>query len=450
MNDPLMTGLLFLLVGLVLGGAAAWLYARLRFSTQYLPVRDVDERYVPRQVFEQLQQQSDLYRDDLLDKEEELRILSGRLASQEQDIRHLEDRLAYQKEEVTELQERARLEFENLAGRLLEEKSQKFTSQNQQQLQDLLTPLREQIKAFEDGIGKRFIEETRDRVSLKKEIEQLRELNVQLGLEAGNLASALKGDNKIQGDWGEVQLETLLEHSGLQRDVHYRVQSSLRDADGRQKRPDFIVQLPDDKHLVIDSKVSLLAYEQYYHAANDEERERHLHAHLDSLRRHIRDLSGKNYQQLYQINTPDYLLLFVPLEPAFALAAQRDQRLFLDALERNVVLVTTSTLLATMRTVAYIWKQEKQKRSVQEIARQSGLLYDKFCGFVDDLRAIGQRLDQTQSAYTDAMNKLVDSRKYGDTLIGRAERIRALGAPATKELPREWVDMGDQGNGEVE
>ena len=195
--------------------------------------------------------------------------------------------------------------------------------------------------------------------------------------------------------------------------------------------------------------MSLVAYERYYNAEEAPERAQHLKAHLNSLRQHVKDLSQKNYQNLYQINTPDYLLLFIPIEPAFGLAIQHDQRLFLDALDRNVVIVTTSTLLATMRTVSYIWKQEKQKRSVQEIARQSGLLYDKFCGFVDDLQAIGQRIDQTRSAYASAMNKLVDSKKYGDTLIGRAEKIKALGAKASKSLPKELLDTYSE-NGEEE
>ncbi len=440
MNDPLLTGLLFLALGLLLGAGAAWLIATYRHRINSLSQEEVAQRYVLKELHDNLQQQADLYRDDLLDKEEEIRMLTGRLSSHERSIQHLEDKLDSQKQEVEALQKQARLEFENLANRLLEEKSKKFTDHNQRQLQDLLGPLREKIKSFEEGVEKRFLEETRDRISLKKEIEHLRELNMQISQEANNLASALKGDSKAQGDWGEFRLELILEKAGLQRGLHYRTQLSFRDADGRQKRPDFIIHLPEERHLIIDSKVSLVAYEQYFSAENEQERQQHLKAHLDSLRRHIRDLSSKNYQHLYQINSPDYLLLFVPIEPAFALATRTDSQLFLDALDKNIVIVTTSTLLATMRTVSYIWKQEKQKRSVQEIARQSGLLYDKFCGFVKDLQDIGQRIDQTQRAYADAMNKLVDSKKYGDTLIGRAERIRSLGAKTSKRLPKELLN----------
>lgn len=449
MTDPYALSLLFLLLGLVIGALSAWLISKFRFQVRGLTREQVERQYVLKEIYDNLQRQADLYRDDLLDKEEEIRLLTGRLSSFEQHIRHLEDKLENQKEEVAALQERSRIEFENLSNRLLEEKSKQFSAQHHQQLQDILTPLREKIKAFEEGVEKRFLEETRDRISLKKEIEHLRELNLQLSQDANNLANALKGDQKTQGDWGELQLELLLEKAGLKKGLHYHAQSSYRDEEGRQKRPDFIINLPEDKHLIVDSKVSLVAYEQYFNAENGPEKEQHLKAHLNSLRQHIKDLSRKNYQNLYQINTPDYLLLFVPIEPAFGLAVRHDHRIFLDALDRNVVIVTTSTLLATMRTVSYIWKQEKQKRSVQEIARQSGLLYDKFCGFVDDLKAIGQRIDQTRNAYADAMNKLVDSKKYGDTLIGRAERIKALGAKASKNLPKDLLDTYSE-NGEEE
>ncbi len=450
MTDPLTLALLFLLLGLLVGGLGGWLIAKYRFRAEGILRTEVEQAYVRKEVFDNLQQQADMSREDLLEKEEELRIMTGRQATLEQTIIHLEDKLKNQKEEMIQLRDQSRLEFENLANRLLEEKSRKFTSLNQDQLQQILTPLREKIQAFEEGVEKRFVEETRDRVSLRREIEQLRELNVQLSADANNLASALKGDQKIQGDWGEFQLEMLLERAGLARDIHFRTQSSFRNEDGQQRRPDFIINLPEDKHLIIDSKVSLVAYEEYHSATDDGERDRHLKAHLDSLRRHIRDLSQKNYQQLYQINTPDYLLLFVPIEPALGLATQHDSRLFLDALDRNIVLVTTSTLLATMRTVSYIWKQEKQKRSVQEIARQSGLLYDKFCTFVEDLRSIGQRLDLAKSAYADAMNKLVDSRKYGDTLVGRAERIRELGAKASRHLPKDLLEQARENGSEEE
>lgn len=428
------------LLSLLIGGLIAWLLAKLRFTKGLLSPSEVEKRYVLRELYEHLQQQTDVQKEDLQEKQEEIRALATQLTTAQQDLKYLHEKLNNQQQEVEKLQQQARIEFENLANRLLEEKSQKFTSQNSQQLNDLLNPLREKIKDFEDSIERKFIDEAKDRISLKTEIENLRLLNQQLSQDANNLATALKGDNKTQGDWGEFRLELLLEKAGLIKDIHYRAQPSFLDEDGQQKRPDFIIELPGNKHLILDSKVSLVAYEQFYNTNDDNEKQRCLKAHCDSLRKHVKDLSDKNYQHLYQINSPDYLLLFVPIEPAFNIATQYDHKLFLDALDRNIVIVTTSTLLATMRTVSYIWKQEKQKNNVIEIARQSGLLYDKLCAFVEDLRALGQRLDLAQNAYHDAMNKLVDSRKHGHTLLGRAEKIKALGAKTSKQLPQELLD----------
>ncbi|WP_421947723.1 DNA recombination protein RmuC [Phaeodactylibacter xiamenensis] len=440
MPDELLLSLLFLLIGLFAGGLGGWLAAKLRFQRDTFSQEDINVQYVHRSLYQQLEQQSDAQREDLFELQEAYRLASEKAARLEQANLQLEDTLRHQKEESVQLQQRFQAEFENLANRLLEEKSRKFTVQNHQQLDQLLSPLRERIKTFEEGIEKRFVEETRDRISLKKEIEGLRALNQQLSEDANNLASALKGDNKAQGDWGEIQLELLLEKAGLQKNVHFQVQPTFRDENGKAKRPDFIINLPEDKTLIIDSKVSLKAYDRCFSTEDKQERERHLKAHIDSIRRHIRDLSSKNYTNLYQVHTPDYLLLYIPIEPAFALAVQQDPQLFVDALDANVVVVSNSTLLATMRTVSYIWKQEKQKSSVLEIARQSGMLYDKFVNFVDDLKGVGQRIQQAQHAYDDAMNKLVDSKKYGDTLVGRAERIRELGARTSRQLPEDIVE----------
>jgi DNA recombination protein RmuC len=437
--------IIFLGVGLLIGAIAAWFIAKYKFTgrSESISLVEVNKNYVLREVHDSIQNQADLFRDDLLDKEQELRKLGSQLSAKENELLNINEKLASQKSEVENLQQRFQTEFENIANRLLEEKSQKFSQQNQLQLNHILNPLKEKIQEFETGVNSRFLEETRDRVSLKKEIEQLRDLNMQLSLDANNLASALKGESKTQGDWGEFQLEMILEKAGLQKDIHYVTQSSYKDDDGREKRPDFIINLPEGKHLIIDSKVSLTAYEKYFNATDEEKKTKHLKRHIDSTRQHLKDLNKKNYQQLYQINSPDYLLMFVPIESAFALALREDKKLFLEALDRNIVMVTTSTLLATMRTVAYIWKQEKQKSSVMEIARQSGLLYDKFVNFVDDLKSIGHRIDGAKNAYDGAMNKLVDSKKFGDTLIGRAERIKELGAKTNKTLPKELTDLVD-------
>ena len=431
--------LLFLAIGLLLGAVAAWFIAKYKFAAASgsLPLDAVKEQYVLREVFANLQEQTDMYRADMMEKETEIRNLTKNLSSQQQENVGLRDKLLKDQEQITKLQAQFQQEFELTANRLFDEKSRRFSQQNHEQLNNLLSPLRERIREFELGIERRYLEKTKDMVSLKKEIEQLRDLNLQLSHDANNLASALKGESKTQGDWGEHQLELLLEKSGLVKGIHFITQASYKDLNGKIKRPDFIINLPDQKHLVIDSKVSLVAYEKY---CSNDQKEKHLKAHLDSLRRHINDLSSKNYQHLYQISSPDYLLLFVPIEPAFALAVQKDPQLFVDALDKNIVMVTTSTLLATMRTVSYIWKQEKQKKSVLEIARQSGLLYDKLCNFVEDLQQVGQKIDHAQNAYHAAMNKLMDSKKYGDTLLGRAEKIRKLGAKNTKRLPKNLLE----------
>ncbi len=388
-----------------------------------------------------IQQQAEQLRSELAQKELELRAAYAQLAARDQTLLHLDTVLREQKAETEQLQQRFRTEFENVANRLLEEKSRRFTEQNSAQLHSVLNPLREKIREFEANIDRKFLEETREKSGLKREIEQLRDLNQQLSRDAHDLASALKGQSKVQGDWGEMQLEVLLEKAGLVKGVHFLTQNTFRDDDGAAKRPDFIIQLPENRQLIIDAKVSLTAFERFFNENDPSQRDFHLRAHVQSLRSHVDNLSKKNYQQLYQINSPDYLLLFVPLESALSTAAQADPRLFTDALDRNIVLVTTSSLLATMRTVSHLWKQEKQTRSVLEIARQSGLLYDRFVAFVEDLRAIGSRLTAAQSAWDDAMNKLVNAGRHGDTLIGRAEKIRELGAKASKSLPTDLVEL---------
>lgn len=431
--------LLFLVLGLIIGAMLAWLFVRMKYVGQQLSDTDLQEKYVGRQQYEAALEQTAFLHNELKTKQEDIVFLEKTLSGKERDLLYLEEKLAAWKTDYEQLRQRAQLEFERVANRLLEEKSKKFSDQNEKQLNDLLHPLREKIREFGQDVERRFTDEAKDKVSLKKEIEQLIGLNQQLSLDAKNLTTALKGDTKVQGDWGEMQLEMLLEKAGLVRGTHFVAQTSFKDANGQEKRPDFIIHLPDEKHLIVDSKVSLKAYEKFYNAENEELRGRHLKEHVDSIRQHLKDLSGKNYPQLHQLNSPDYLLMFVPIEPAFAVALQHDNRLFMDALEKNVVIVTSSTLLATMRTVSYIWRQERQKRNVLEIARQSGMLYDKFVAFVEDLREVGSRLDHAQAALNGAMNKLSESKKYGDTLIGRAQKIKELGAKATKSLPADMI-----------
>ena len=432
--------LILLVVSWILLGFILWLIFKNTFAKGFFFKQEIQQTHVSKDLFHALEAQKDAVRADVHEKEQTIIELNKIISAREQQVFHLEERLEEGLLETQKLQERSKIEFENLANRILAENSQKFSHQNNVQIQHILSPLREKINEFESSIQQKYMDETKERISLKKELEQLKLLNLQLSEDASNLVDALKGDSKTQGDWGELQLSTLLEKSGLTDGIHFSSQASYRDENGQLKRPDFIINLPDGKHLIIDSKVSLKAYEQYFNASDKRQKQTFLNLHIESIKNHIRDLASKNYTQLYQINTPDYLLMFIPIEPAFSAALQKSPNLYTDALERNVVLVTTSTLLATMRTVSFIWKQEKQKRNVLEIARQSGLLYDKFCGFIEDMRSIGLKLDDAQGAYSAAMNKLNDSRKYGDTLIGRAQRIKELGAKTSKALPNELLE----------
>jgi DNA recombination protein RmuC len=433
--------LLYLFIGVVLGAILAALFFNNRTNASGgLTIKDLEDKYVPKELVTELNER--LKNEAAENAANNLTIieLNKDLASLEQINVNIEDKLATQKSELKDLQNRFQTEFENVANRLLEEKSQRFSLQNQQQIGDILTPLKERIREFEQSVERKFLDETRERSSLKTEIESLQKMNTQLSADANNLASALRGNSKTQGDWGEMQLEKLLEKSGLLRGVHYEAQSSFSDEQGQQRRPDFVIQLPDNKQLILDSKVSLTAYEQFFNAEDPSVKMRFLKQHIDSLRTHFRGLSDKNYVGLTEINTPDFVIMFVPLETAFGVAMQEDTALFNDALDRNVIIVTPTTLLTTMRTVSFLWKQENQKKHVLEIARQSGLLYDKFVGFVDDLKQIGLKLDGAQSAFGDAMNKLNDSRKFGDTLVGRAEKIRELGAKTSKLLPKDLTE----------
>ena len=436
MNTPLLIGLAFLL-----GVLMTYLIVRLRLQSSHLPLDAVTRDYIRREIHERLQQESDLNYENLQEKLASENRLTAELAATRASVQHLEDKLANGRGEMARLQEASLAQFEQTANRLLHEKTQHFTARNEQQMAGILQPLRERLQGFEQQIERRFLAETKDRVSLREEIKHLQQLNVRISDEANNLAGALRGNSKTQGDWGEWQLLTLLEASGLQQGVHFSAQSSFVDEHEKVKRPDFIINLPEGKHLVIDSKVSLTAYDRYCALSeNDPQRPLHADAHLKSLRTHTKDLASKNYTRLYQISSPDYLLLFVPIEPAFGLALATDQHLFLEALERNIVIVTPSTLLATLRTVSFIWKQDNQKRNVLEIARQSGALYDNFVAFTEELKTIGKQLDRAQSAYGTAMKKLSTGGTYGKTLIGRAENLRKLGAKTKKRLPQDLLE----------
>jgi DNA recombination protein RmuC len=420
-----------ILVAVVLGVAGGWLAARFRYQQPSISPQELEQKYVLKELY------ADLKR-ELYDAQQHILRLSRSQAALEQQNQALQEKLLHQKDEFTQLQLQFRHEFKSLANDLLEEKSQKFTRLNEEKLGVLLNPLKEKITDFRTKLEHTYLEETRERASLKKEIEQLILLNQQVSEDAVRLTKALKGDSKVQGDWGEVQLEMILEKAGLDKNIHYSSQSSFTDqASQRVQRPDYIIHLPDSKHLVLDAKVSLTAYENYYNTEDNVQRSRYLKDHLDSIYRHVKTLGEKNYQHLYQISQPDYVIMFVPLEPALTAALREDSRLFEKCLDKNIVLVSTSTLLATLRTISYIWKQENQKKNVVEIAVESGKLYDKFVGFVEDMSKIEGSLSAAQNNYQLAMNKLCSGK---GNLVRRVEKLKDLGASASKSLPDNLLD----------
>lgn len=323
--------------------------------------------------------------------------------------------------------------FKNLANDIFEEKSKKFTEHNKINLETLLNPLGLKIKEFEKKVEDTHEKSVRDSSALMEKISQLQELNRQLSSDATDLTRALKGEAKTQGNWGELILERILEVSGLEKDIEYEKTPCCTE-DGKRYQPDVVVKLPEGKHLIIDAKVSLTAYERYCSAQDEAVKSSSLNEHILSVRKHIQELSAKNYQGLRQLKSPDFVLMFIPVESAFALAVRNETALFTEAIEKNIVIVTPSTLLATLRIVSHIWKQEKQNRNAAEIARQSGLLYDKFLGFLKDMEGIGIRIDQAQKSYSEAMGKLKTGR---GNLIRKAEEIRLLGAKEKARLPEE-------------
>jgi len=367
---------------------------------------------------------------------QELLAEKNRMAKAEEAFKAQRERLTEQEKAIQDIQQKFQLEFQNVANKLLDEKSQKFVETNRANLDTLLNPLKENLKAFEEKVDKVYNMEAAERNTLKGVITQLMDLNKLISSEAQNLTKALKGDSKKQGNWGEVILERVLERSGLVKDREYRLQASLNGHDGARLQPDAIIDLPDEKHLVIDSKVSLIAYERLVNCETEDERKLYSKAHVESIRGHVLNLSSKNYHDLYQINSPDFVLLFVPIESSFSFAVQIDSELFSDAWDKRVVIVSPSTLLATLRTIASIWKQERQNRNVLEIARLSGAMYDKFVGFVGDMEGIGKNIKLSQTAYDSAFNKLVDG---NGNLAKTAEKIKNLGAKANKQLDEKYI-----------
>ena len=442
--------IVFLLIGLVVGALVGFL---LKKGQQTGAIDNEEMVLLRKQLMETSNEMSAVTRSNqmlqsdknelsakLNDSQAHVLKLNNELTAALSASKNIEQRLAEQKGEMEQLNQRFKTEFENLAAKILEEKSQKFTEQNKQSLDTILNPLKEKIKDFEDKVQKVYDTEAAERNMLKGEIKQLMSLNQLMHQDAQNLTKALKGDAKMQGNWGEFILESILEKSGLVKDREYIAQASISTEDGKRFQPDILINLPDGKCLVIDSKVSLVAYERYVSADDEMVKALSLKEHLQSVRSHIKGLSDKNYQNLYGAKSLDFVLLFVPIESAFALSVQNDAQLFNDAFERNIVIVSPSTLLATLRTVANIWRQENQNKNAIDIANKAGDMYDKFVGFVDDLIGLGNKMRDSQRAYEAAMNKL---HQGTGNLVKRSEDLKKLGAKATKAIPQTLIDRSE-------
>jgi len=360
--------------------------------------------------------------------------LEAELDSERKQVQHRIESLNDAKEALSN-------QFKNLANEILEDKSKKFTEHNAQQLDILLKPLQTKLTEFKEQVSHSYDQEARERFALKNEIERLANLNIKMSDEARSLTNALKGDSKIQGNWGELVLESILESSGLRKGEEYLVQDSHAQADGGRLQPDVIVKLPEGRHLIIDSKVSITAYARHTEASDSAIAEQELLAHIQSIRQHIQGLSAKNYAGIADLSTVDFVLMFIPIEPAFLSALKAAPNLYQDALAKNIVLVCPSTLMATLRTVAHLWRQDQQNKNAMEIARQCANLYDKFVGFVEDLEQIGKRLDQAQSSYHDAFNKLKSGK---GNLIKAAERVKELGVKPSKMIANHLQNHEDE------
>ncbi len=437
--------LITVLLALLFGGALSWILLGIRNRKKSVKL----DQQVARMTSEVSQlrferdraiEEKTLQKTQLESYQQEVILLNRQLAESQTSNRDLERRLGEQKEELEKLNDKLKTEFQNLANKIFEEKSQKFTDQNKKKLDEVLNPLRDRILEFQKKVEDTHTAGEKRGAALGEQLKHLRELNQQITTEAKSLTMALRGDSKAQGNWGEMQLESILQKAGLQKDIHYTREDNFKTEEGKNQRLDFIINLPDGKHLILDSKVSLSAYSRYFDTEDENEKQQHVKNHMASLYAHMKQLGEKNYQNLYGINPPDYVMMFIANEPALTIALSEDRGIFDKALEKNLVIVTPSTLMATLRTVAMIWSQDLQNKNAEEIARQAGALYDKFVNFTDDLTKIGNQLQTVSNTYTESMKKLVEGR---GNLVRRAEQLRELGAKTTKAQNTKFLDRAD-------
>ncbi len=408
--------------------------------SQQLNSNETSVRFLKEQVDKLLEEQTkerDISQSVVNQKNEQILLLSKQVSTLETKNRTLHQQQNEQHTEIEQVQKKFTLEFENLANKILDEKSQKFTEFNRTNIDRILNPLNEKIKDFEKKVDETYDKESKQRFSLEREIRGLIELNQQISQEAQNLTNALKGQAKTQGVWGEMILENILEKSGLSKDREYAVQQSFTDDEGKRLQPDIVIYYPGNRQVIIDSKVSLNAYERYCSTDNKTQQDVEIEAHTRAIRNHVNDLSSKNYQDLYQLKSLDYVFMFIPIEPAFLLAIQRDRELWNYAYSKRVLLISPTNLIAVLKIISDLWKIEIQNKNALEIAQKSGDLYDKFVSFVEDLLEIGKKIDATKLTYNEAVNKLHSGK---GNLIKRSEDIKELGAKTKKSLPQNLID----------
>ncbi|MBN2571747.1 MAG: DNA recombination protein RmuC [Ignavibacteriales bacterium] len=437
--------ILYLIIGLVIGFLIAFLFFKSKKTISVAEANSLNEQMNSlkidlakyQQINSFLENDKNTIQDELRNERRKNEELNSNYFSLKSDYSNLQRKLDEQKNEIEKLQEKFTKEFENLANKIFEEKGNKFTEQNKEKLSEILDPLKIKISEFEKKVEETNKESIRGQASLKEQLQILKDMNQKITQEASNLTNALKGQSKTQGNWGEFILESILEKSGLVKGREYLVQQSMTAESGKRFQPDVIIKLPQDKNIIIDSKVSLIGYEKYISSEDEQDKIMGLKEHITSIRSHIKNLSSKNYQQLYNLESLDFVLMFMPIEPAFALAVQHDSNIFNEAFEMNIVIVCPSTLLATLRTISSIWRYEKQNAFALDIAKLSGALYDKFVSFVEDLIDVGKKMEQAKDSYKEAMKKLTDG---SGNLVSRAEKIKQLGAKASKNLPQSIIN----------
>ena len=436
MNDNLIL-IISILISAIIGGYLGVIFTKLKSKSEQSTLEERQNQM--HLTIEELKQNLNKIENEREEIRREKEFLSTELARRNSEYENLQEQNLKRDKELEERQEQLRKDFELLATKILDEKSEKFTLQNKENIKNILNPLQEKIKTFEEKVDLTQKESISMHSALKEQLLGLKDLNQQMTKEATNLTRALKGDSKMQGNWGELVLERVLEKSGLEKDREYFVQQSFTTTAGARVLPDVVLHLPDHKKMIIDSKVSLTAYERYVNA-DDDDRPQFLKAHVNSIRKHVDQLSDKKYEDLYDIESPDFVLMFIPIEPAFAVAINEDNSIYNKAFEKNIVIVTPSTLLATLRTIDTMWNNEKQQQNAIEIARQAGALYDKFEGLVNDLTGVGKKIDAAKSDYSSAMNKLVEGK---GNLITSVQKLKKLGAKAKKSLPEAIIKRAE-------